>query len=87
MGSDLVELCFCPKRQHEEGHSTCRVSPSQLNFLAIIPGLSSRLRRTTNKTIMEAVDIQQPECTTSSFDSASNTIYNFYVHLLKEKKN
>lgn len=62
------------------------MSPSQLGFFAIIPGLGSRFRRRPNKTIMAVVDIQQTQCTTSSFDSASNTVYNFYLHLLKVKR-
>lgn len=82
-----MELCCCPKHQHDEGHSTCRrVSPSQLGFLTIIPGHSGRLRRRTNRNILSVVDIQQSKCTTSSFDSASNTVYNSYLHLLKARK-
>lgn len=83
-----MELCCCPKHQHDEGHSTCRrVSPSQLGFLAIIPGFSGRLRRRTNRNILAVADIQQPKCTTSSSGSASNTVYNSYLHLLKAKIN
>lgn len=81
-----MELCCCPKHQHDEGHSTCRrASPSQPGFLTIIPGLSGRLRKRTNRSILAVVNIQQTECTTSSFDSASNTVYSSYLYLLKAK--
>lgn len=49
---------------------------------ATISALSSRHRR-TEKYIMAVMDVQQPKCTASSFNSASSMACKFYLHLSK----